>query len=1445
MKNRTILSRAAALLLAAALVLSLCPAAFAQESGESNTAADEIIYIRSTDDLMELAKNCTLDTWSRGKTVELESSLSLEGTDFSSIPSFGGTFNGNGHTISGLHLAGTLSRAGLFRTIQESGVVRELNVTGTIDVSGSEATGGIAAVNYGRIGRCSFSGSVSGGSCTGALVGRNEAGGAIWISTGSGTVRGSSMTGGIAGENLGLIASCTNNAYVNTTVQDKTVSVEDISLDFSFDRASLRADDALLSAVDSGGIAGYSSGVIRDCENSAIVGYQHVGYNVGGIAGRSCGYILSCTNSGPVYGRKDVGGIAGQMEPYIEMTLSQSTLETLQTQLSDLNGLVNRAIDHAEGGAGSVSSRLNSVSDYVRQAASEADDMKVVIDAGGSVTGSAGGEHGTDITATPGSGYIAGGGVSGGGAAAGVIPGAGAAGGVSGAAGGITAGGTSTDIDVDSSGSAGGRIDGSAQVVATPDLGGLTSAVNGIDSQLRALNDAMNGTTGALAGDMRAINEKFNELSNTLFDAVFAAKSGSVISDTSETDIDRITLGKIDRSRNTADVGGDLNTGGIAGAMAMEYALDPEDDVSSDISAEYRREYELKAVIQRCANSGAVTAKRSYAGGICGRMDLGLITGSCGLGDVKSENGSYVGGVAGLTGGSVRSCYAKCTLGGRKYVGGIVGSGITEGLTGAVSTVSGCGSMVEITDVPQYAGAVSGAMAGEYLENIFVSDTLAGIDGQSYGGKAEPVSYETLLARGDLPDEMRQLHLRFSADGTVLLEREFDCGDSFPRSIYPDIPQKDGYYAVWDRGELNDLHFDTVVAAVYIPYTTTVSAAAEREDGKPVFLVEGDFGDDAVLSAQPLAKTTADFAPLSDGLVDAVKHYLGSVSWYLLPVTPVNREVSEQWHIELPQDENVSHTVHYISPDGKTDTLRVYVRQDGGWKRADCESFGSYLTFPVSGTEADVAAVSVLPVWWVWLILGLLGLLLLTAIIFLIRKLARSAHAVSGRKREAAQAGQTEGTETAADALRPRKKRRWPIFLLLALLAVLAAAAAYLFLGGGDRWIAYHAMRALNDRAELSMTLTADAAMGGDSVHTQTVLQRKTVNGQKISYARLEGVPLYYADGAVILESGSAYQIHESFPDYPELLMQLTPLFRDMKAERSGDTWTVTADGQTARKLLTAAVPALSDSLSELRPVTVQVQLDGLAVRMIRLTAEGALRNGLALSASVCMDGITNSADFDIPQAVLDAAAGLGGDTPVITGDTLTLLAAWEKWRQQETKAARLSVSADCGPVVADQSLDFYAGQSGKKQIYCISKNGVSLYWSGERVVRQDGTGASEEERQLADTAQLLDILYLACQRSETGKTRQNGTETYTVQLDGETMNTLSAAIAPETSGLNVAFDSGSLTVCVAQGELRSISFRCTGSVRVVVLDTAATLAGSIEFVDRDFAVPENVARAL
>lgn len=233
-------------------------------------------------------------------------------------------------------------------------------------------------------------------------------------------------------------------------------------------------------------------------------------------------------------------------------------------------------------------------------------------------------------------------------------------------------------------------------------------------------------------------------------------------------------------------------------------------------------------------------------------------------------------------------------------VGGIVGSGLERGAEDTSSTVTGCCSMVRITDCEQYSGAIAGRNAGEFLENPFVSDTLAGIDGQSYGGKAEPIGYDALLETEHLPDEFRTLTLRFEADDAVLTQETFSYGDSFDESVYPELPQKDGYYAQWDKTELEDLRFDTVVSAVYTPYTTAVSAGVRRDNGQDVFLIESDYDDAAQFSAQALAKSTEDFAPISRGFTSAISHYLKSVSWYRLPFTPINRDVEEQWRLTPP-----------------------------------------------------------------------------------------------------------------------------------------------------------------------------------------------------------------------------------------------------------------------------------------------------------------------------------------------------------------------------------------------------------------------------------------------------------------------------------------------------------------------------------------------------------------
>ncbi len=92
------ISKFLSLLLAAILLLSLiAPAALAAESSDT-------VYLRTAEDLAELSRNCTLDSWSQGKTAYLEADIDLTGADFVPIPTFGGTLEGQGHTISGLSI---------------------------------------------------------------------------------------------------------------------------------------------------------------------------------------------------------------------------------------------------------------------------------------------------------------------------------------------------------------------------------------------------------------------------------------------------------------------------------------------------------------------------------------------------------------------------------------------------------------------------------------------------------------------------------------------------------------------------------------------------------------------------------------------------------------------------------------------------------------------------------------------------------------------------------------------------------------------------------------------------------------------------------------------------------------------------------------------------------------------------------------------------------------------------------------------------------------------------------------------------------------------------------------------------------------------------------------------------------------------------------------------
>ena len=351
------ISKLLSLLLAAVLLLSLmAPAALAAGSAD-------VVYLRTAEDLAELSKNCTLDSWSQGKTVYLEADIDLTGTDFAPIPTFGGTFEGQGHTISGLSLTGSGNVRGLFRYIQPSGAVRDLSVEGWIDPTDRKNTlGGIAGSNQGLLSNCSFHGTVRGADYIGGLVGTNESTGQIINCTFSGAVTWEHYVGGIAGQNGGSIIRCANSGSINTTEVDAELNLDNLN------QEQLNAAENVPVCTDIGGITGFSSGILQSCVNTGAVGYAHVGYNIGGIAGRQSGYLNGCTNSGTILGRKDVGGIAGQLVPEVRLLYNEGQLGDLLDELDVLRSLIDQTGDDVRGASDEISERMQAISDRAAEA---------------------------------------------------------------------------------------------------------------------------------------------------------------------------------------------------------------------------------------------------------------------------------------------------------------------------------------------------------------------------------------------------------------------------------------------------------------------------------------------------------------------------------------------------------------------------------------------------------------------------------------------------------------------------------------------------------------------------------------------------------------------------------------------------------------------------------------------------------------------------------------------------------------------------------------------------------------------------------------------------------------------------------------------------------------------------------------------------------------------
>ena len=161
--------------------------------------------VTSADGLMNIAK--LVNGGKSDINITLDTDIDLTGKDWTPIGtdydnSYKGTFDGGGHTITGLTFTTNDEYAGLFGWLNRAGTVKNVvmkDVQITNNRSWSAFAGGVVGYSWGTIENCSVSGSVSGTVYVGGVVGA-QIDGSITGCSSSATVKGTVDVGGVAGQ---------------------------------------------------------------------------------------------------------------------------------------------------------------------------------------------------------------------------------------------------------------------------------------------------------------------------------------------------------------------------------------------------------------------------------------------------------------------------------------------------------------------------------------------------------------------------------------------------------------------------------------------------------------------------------------------------------------------------------------------------------------------------------------------------------------------------------------------------------------------------------------------------------------------------------------------------------------------------------------------------------------------------------------------------------------------------------------------------------------------------------------------------------------------------------------------------------------------------------------------------------------------------------------------
>ena len=323
-----------------------------------------------------------------GKYIQLTTDIDLDGSASKKWTRIGtwnspfrGTFDGDGHTISGLYVDESSNDQGLFGSVK-SGTIRNLSVSGSVYVPDSgtviyNVAGIVGIVVEGTIENCTNYVTVSGRDYVGGICGLAGKDSKITNCTNKGSVTGQAVVGGIVGKSdntnassksegtAGTISGCTNSGTI--TAKNVQGGAEDHTGAGGIAGANhdsgvikdCRNDGQVNGYVRVGGIAGYdqpgNKGTIRNCYNTGnVYGYNDGvknddGYEHGGIVGYAPYVAIEqCYNTGSIYGKDQIGGIAGKIDKNDSYIKNSCNLGSVRAYGNDCGGIAGQTYNEVK-----------------------------------------------------------------------------------------------------------------------------------------------------------------------------------------------------------------------------------------------------------------------------------------------------------------------------------------------------------------------------------------------------------------------------------------------------------------------------------------------------------------------------------------------------------------------------------------------------------------------------------------------------------------------------------------------------------------------------------------------------------------------------------------------------------------------------------------------------------------------------------------------------------------------------------------------------------------------------------------------------------------------------------------------------------------------------------------------------------------------------------------